>query len=134
VIFSDGDLERAAAATPGGVFANAGQDCCARSRVLVERPVFDRYLSLLADALPGWTVGDPTDRHQDGSAGHGRAPSDGRELPGPGMGDPGGGPVEAFAVGAVPDGPGYWFPPTVIAPAEPGWRLAARRSSGRSWP
>ena len=131
VIFSDADLERAAAATPGGVFANAGQDCCARSRVLVERPVFDRYLSLLADALPGWTVGDPTDPTTKMgplvTAAHRRTVE---SFLAPGMGDPGGGPVEAFAVGAVPDGPGYWFPPTVIAPAEPGWRLAREEIFG----
>ena len=59
VVFADADLERAAAATPGGVFANAGQDCCARSRVLVQRSVFDRFLELLADAvgdLDGWAT------------------------------------------------------------------------------
>ena len=61
VVFADADLERAASATPGGAFANAGQDCCARSRVLVQRSVFDRYLSLLAEAVGTWTVGDPTD-------------------------------------------------------------------------
>ncbi|HUD18746.1 MAG TPA: aldehyde dehydrogenase family protein, partial [Acidimicrobiales bacterium] len=49
IVFADADLEAAAAATPGGVFANAGQDCCARSRVLVQRSVLDRYLGLLAD-------------------------------------------------------------------------------------
>ncbi len=61
VIFADADIERAAAATPGGVFANAGQDCCARSRVLVQRSVLDRYLALLSDAVEQWRVGDPTD-------------------------------------------------------------------------
>ena len=121
VIFADADLERAAAATPGGVFANAGQDCCARSRVLVQRRVVDRYLELLADALARWTVGDPTDPTvQMGplvSASHRRVVEG---FLAPGMGAPGGGAVEAFAAGAVPDGPGFWFPPTVVAPADPG--------------
>jgi len=48
----------------------------------------------------------------------------------PGMGAPGGGPVEAFVAGTVPDGPGFWFPPTVVAPAEPGWRLAREEIFG----
>ncbi len=131
VIFADADLERAAAATPGGVFANAGQDCCARSRVLVQRRVVDRYLELLADALTRWTVGDPTDPTvQMGplvSASHRRVVEG---FLAPGMGAPGGGAVEVFAAGAVPDGPGFWFPPTVVAPADPGWRMAREEIFG----
>jgi acyl-CoA reductase-like NAD-dependent aldehyde dehydrogenase len=131
VIFADADLERAAAATPAGVFANAGQDCCARSRVLVQRTVFDRYLELLADAVATWTVGDPTDPSaQMGplvSAAHRRAVAG---FLAPGMGPAGGGPVDIFVEGAVPDGPGYWFPPTVVAPADPGWRLAREEIFG----
>ncbi len=131
VIFADADLERAAAATPGGVFANAGQDCCARSRVLVQRGVVDRYLELLADALTRWTVGDPTDPTvQMGplvTASHRRVVEG---FLAPGMGPPGGGAVEVFAAGAVPDGPGFWFPPTVVAPADPGWRMAREEIFG----
>ena len=131
VIFDDADLERAAAATPGGVFANAGQDCCARSRVLVQRTVLDRFLELLADAVNRWTVGDPTDPSVNMgplvTAAH-------RQVVGgflaPGMGEPGGGPVEAFATGTVPDGPGFWFPPTVVAPADPEWRMAREEIFG----
>ncbi len=124
VIFANADLERAAAATPGGVFANAGQDCCARSRVLVQRPVFERYLGLLADAVDAWTVGDPTDpaikmgpmvteAHRKVVAGYLAE----------GMGEPGGGPVPTHTSGRVPDGPGFWFPPTVVAPAGVDWRM-----------
>ena len=131
VIFADADLERAAQATPGGVFANAGQDCCARSRVLVERSVFDRYLGLLADAVGSWTVGDPTDPAVKMgplvTAAHRQTVA---SFLDPGMGAPGGAPVDTFARGAVPDGPGFWFPPTVIAPAEPGWRLAREEIFG----
>jgi len=131
VIFADADLERAAAATPAGVFANAGQDCCARSRVLVQRSVLDRYLVLLEQAVGQWTVGDPTDpRIKMGplvSAGHRRAVEGFLD---PGMGDPDGGPVPAFARGTVPEGPGFWFPPTVVAPADPGWRLSREEIFG----
>jgi acyl-CoA reductase-like NAD-dependent aldehyde dehydrogenase len=131
VIFADADLERAAEATPGGVFANAGQDCCARSRVLVQRGVVDRYLELLADALTRWTVGDPTDPTvQMGplvTASHRRVVEG---FLAPGMGAPGGGAVEVFAAGTVPDGPGFWFPPTVVAPADPGWRMAREEIFG----
>ena len=59
VIFDDADLERAAAAAPGAVFDNAGQDCCARSRILVQRSVYDRFLELLEPAVAAWRVGDP---------------------------------------------------------------------------
>ena len=131
VIFADADLERAASATPGGVFANAGQDCCARSRVLVERSVFDRFLPMLADAVGTWTVGDPTDPSTKMgplvTAAHRRTVE---SFLAPGMGGPGDAPVETFAVGAVPDGPGYWFPPTVVAPAGPEWRLAREEIFG----
>ena len=61
VIFADADLERAAAAAPYCVFDNAGQDCCARSRILVERTAYDRFLELLVEATRGVTVGDPAD-------------------------------------------------------------------------
>src|SRR5712691_4312623 len=59
VVFADADLEQAAASAPSAVFGNAGQDCCARSRILVERKVYDRFLELLVDATRGVRVGDP---------------------------------------------------------------------------
>ena len=61
VVFADADLERAAAAAPYAVFDNAGQDCCARSRILVQKPVYDEFLQLLTDASRGVRVGDPDD-------------------------------------------------------------------------
>src|SRR5881275_433292 len=61
VVFADADLERAAAAAPYAVFGNAGQDCCARSRILVERAVYQRFLDLLVKATRGVRVGDPED-------------------------------------------------------------------------
>ena len=59
VIFEDADLERAAAAAPGAVFGNAGQDCCARSRILVQKSVYEPFMKLLVDATSKFRVGDP---------------------------------------------------------------------------
>ena len=131
IVFADADLERAAAAAPGGVFGNAGQDCCARSRILVERSVFDRFMALFADAVGGWRVGGPTDpKTQMGPL----ASSARRQVVAgfleAGMGDPGGGSVVPAATGGIPAGPGFWFPPTVVAPAEAAWRLAREEIFG----
>jgi len=105
VVFADADLERAAAAAPYAVFDNAGQDCCARSRILVERSAYDRFVSLLVDATRGVRVGDPSDEATEMgpliSASH-------RET------------VASFVDGEplfrgeVPDGPGYWYPCTLV--------------------
>ncbi|HEV2727964.1 MAG TPA: aldehyde dehydrogenase family protein, partial [Solirubrobacterales bacterium] len=65
VVFADADLEAAAAAAPAAVFDNAGQDCCARSRILVERSVFDDFLDLLEPAVTSLRVGDPLDEETD---------------------------------------------------------------------
>src|SRR2546428_1191267 len=59
IVFADADLEKAAATAPYAVFDNAGQDCCARSRILVEKTVYDRFLELLIEATRGVQVGDP---------------------------------------------------------------------------
>jgi len=105
VIFADADLERAAASAPYSVFDNAGQDCCARSRILVQRSVYDRFVSLLVEATRNVKVGDPrNDATEMGpliSAAH-------RET------------VASFVEGEplfrgdIPDGPGYWYPCTLI--------------------
>jgi betaine-aldehyde dehydrogenase len=107
VIFADADLERAAAAAPAAVFGNAGQDCCARSRILVERPVYERFCELLGDAVGAVRVGDPREeRTQMGplvTAAHRRKVEsflDG-ELP-------------VIVRGSCPAGPGWWMAPTVI--------------------
>ncbi len=60
-MFADADLEKAAAAAPLAVFGNAGQDCCARSRILVERSALDRFMDSLEDAVEALRVGDPLD-------------------------------------------------------------------------
>jgi acyl-CoA reductase-like NAD-dependent aldehyde dehydrogenase len=109
VVFADADLEKAAASAPYGVFDNAGQDCCARSRILVEKSVFDRFMGLLEPAVAGVRVEDPSlETSEMGpliSAGQRASVA---EFV------PDGAPV-AFQ-GSVPEGPGFWFPPTVLAP------------------
>jgi betaine-aldehyde dehydrogenase len=106
VVFADADLERAAAAAPYAVFDNAGQDCCARSRILVERPVFDEFLDRLVRATAALRVGDPADEATEMgpliSAAH-------RET------------VASFLDGAevvyrgeAPGGPGFWFPCVLV--------------------
>jgi acyl-CoA reductase-like NAD-dependent aldehyde dehydrogenase len=109
IVFADSDIERAAATAPYGVFDNAGQDCCARSRILVQRSVLEDFMERLEPAVKGVKVGDPS-------------------LPGTEMGPlisashrasvaryvPDDAPV-AFR-GSAPDGPGYWFAPVVLAP------------------
>lgn len=61
IVFADSDWERAAAAGPAAVFGNTGQDCCARSRVLVEQSIYDRFLEAFVVATKGLKVGDPLD-------------------------------------------------------------------------
>ncbi|TDC73513.1 aldehyde dehydrogenase [Micromonospora sp. KC606] len=117
LVFADADLAKAAASAPAAVFDNAGQDCCARSRILVQRPAYDRFLELLEPAVRGLRVGDPAAEttemgplisaaHRDRVAGY----VDGSPV--------------AFA-GSRPDGPGFWFAPTVLlagSPADRHWR------------
>ncbi len=105
VIFEDADLERAAASAPYSVFDNAGQDCCARSRILVQKSVYDRFLELLIEATKGIKVGDPADDATEMgpliSAAH-------RET------------VASFVDGEplfrgdAPGSPGFWFPCTIV--------------------
>jgi acyl-CoA reductase-like NAD-dependent aldehyde dehydrogenase len=106
VIFADADLEQAAAAAPYAVFDNAGQDCCARSRILVQKSVYDGFLDMLVEATRRVKVGDPSlEETEMGpliSAEH-------REKVASYLD---GGPV-AFR-GDAPAGPGYWFPCTLV--------------------
>jgi betaine-aldehyde dehydrogenase len=109
VVFADADLAAAAAAAPLAVFDNAGQDCCARSRILVERSAIDEFMAELERAVKGITVGDPlADETQMGpliSAAH-------RETVASFVPDD----APVAIRGSAPDGPGFWFPPTVLAP------------------
>ncbi len=121
IVFADADIEKAAASAPGSVFDNAGQDCCARSRILVQRSVYDRFLALLEPAVKGVSVGAPAledtamgplvsaahrakvTSYVEGSDAH----------------------VDVAFRGTAPDGPGYWYPPTVVLPRsteDPVWQ------------
>jgi acyl-CoA reductase-like NAD-dependent aldehyde dehydrogenase len=109
IIFDDCDLEKAAATAPYGVFDNAGQDCCARSRILVQRNVYDKFMELLEPAVKGVVVGDPASRDSEMGPLVSKPHFDTVSSY-----VPEGAPV-AFQ-GSAPSGPGYWFPPTVLTP------------------
>jgi acyl-CoA reductase-like NAD-dependent aldehyde dehydrogenase len=108
VVFADADLDAAAASAPYAVFGNAGQDCCARSRILVERSAYDRFLELLVSAAEGVKLGDPERPETEMGP---LVSAEQRET------------VSSYVDGNVayqgntPGGPGFWFPPTVLAPA-----------------
>jgi acyl-CoA reductase-like NAD-dependent aldehyde dehydrogenase len=112
VVFADSDLETAAATAPYAVFDNAGQDCCARSRILVERSAYDEFMAGLQKAVQAVVVADPSlDSTEMGPL----ISADHRER------------VASFVVdealvafrGSAPEGPGFWYPPTVLAPKDP---------------
>jgi betaine-aldehyde dehydrogenase len=110
VIFADADLEAAAAAAPMAVFGNAGQDCCARSRILVQETAVDRFMELLGDAVRSIAVGDPLDE----ATQMGPLISAQQRQTVASFLDDGEAPVAIR--GSVPEGPGFWFAPTVLAP------------------
>lgn len=109
IVFADADLELAAAQAPGGVFDNSGQDCCARSRILVERSVLDRFVEMFAPAVESVAVGDP--RHEDTVMGP-LISSAHRERVSSFISSD----TEVIARGSAPEGPGFWFPPTAVVP------------------
>ncbi|MBO8201594.1 aldehyde dehydrogenase [Streptomyces smyrnaeus] len=107
IIFADADLERAATAAPGSFLDNTGQDCCARSRILVQRSVHDRFLELLEPAVHAFRAGDPAEagtamgplvsaRQRERVRGY--VPED----------------APALIRGSIPEGPGFWYPATVL--------------------
>jgi acyl-CoA reductase-like NAD-dependent aldehyde dehydrogenase len=120
VIFADADLEKAAAAAPYAVFDNAGQDCCARSRILVERSAYDRFASLFVEATGNVKVGDPED--------------DATEM-GPLISAQHRATVASFVEGeplyrgTAPQGDGFWFP-CVVVEAGPDDRIAREEVFG----
>jgi len=123
VVFADADLEAAAAAAPPAVFGNAGQDCCARSRILVERGAVDDFLAALQPAVEGIAVGDPLD--EDTQMGPLISAAQRRSVASYV-------PVDAPVAirGSAPEGPGYWFPPTVLAPVANDERAAVEEIFG----
>jgi acyl-CoA reductase-like NAD-dependent aldehyde dehydrogenase len=115
IVFADSDLEEAARTAPYAVFDNAGQDCCARSRILVERSVYDTFMERFEPAVKGLAVLDPSD--EDSEMGPLISASHLAEVAGF---VPDSAPI-AFR-GSAPGGPGFWFPPTVLAPVDPASR------------
>ncbi len=117
IVFADADLDKAAAAAPYAVFDNAGQDCCARSRILVERSAYDQFLSLLEPAVKKLRVVDPADESSEmGPLISARQKQTVTDLVG--------GATVAFT-GSSPDDDGFWVPPTVVlsdSPEERIWR------------
>ena len=105
VVFADADLEKAASAAPSAVFGNAGQDCCARSRIFIERSVYDRFVNLLVDATALFRVGNPEDAATEMGP---LISADHRSK------------VASFVEGTplyrgtAPGGAGFWFPPTLV--------------------
>jgi acyl-CoA reductase-like NAD-dependent aldehyde dehydrogenase len=109
IVFADADVDKAAATAPSSVFENAGQDCCARSRILVEASVYDRFMQGLEKSVAAFSVGDPT--------------KDDTEM-GPLVTSVHRDSVASFVDddkvafrGSAPTGPGNWFAPTVLAPS-----------------
>ncbi len=121
VVFADAALDEAAEAAPAAVFGNAGQDCCARSRILVEASVVEEFLELLTTALARWRVGDPEDEATD---------------MGPLISEDQRSTVASYVdgnvayQGEVPRGPGFWYPPVVLAPVSNDARAAQEEIFG----
>jgi acyl-CoA reductase-like NAD-dependent aldehyde dehydrogenase len=120
VVFADADLERAAASAPYAVFDNAGQDCCARSRILVEQSAYDRFAELLVEATRALKVGDPADESTEMgpliSAAHRETVASFVET-------------EPLFRGEAPEGKGFWFPATLVE-ARPDDRIAREEVFG----
>ncbi|MEU9353815.1 aldehyde dehydrogenase family protein [Streptomyces griseoloalbus] len=122
IVFADADLETAAAAAPMSFLDNAGQDCCARTRILVQRSVHDRFLELLAPAVESVRVGDPADENVQMGPLISRAQLD---------------RVRSYVTddldgirGKAPEGPGHWFPPTVLTGVDARARVAVEEVFG----
>ncbi len=123
VVFADADVEAAAAAAPWAVFDNAGQDCCARSRILVEREVLDDFLAALRPAVEGIKVGDPLEESTQmgpliSAARRESVASDVDED------------APVAIRGSAPDGEGFWFPPVVLSPVSNDDRAAREEIFG----
>lgn len=108
IVFEDADVDKAAATAPSSVFENAGQDCCARSRILVQASVYDRFMEGLEKSVTAYRVGDPTDEATEMGP---LVTAQHKES------------VETFLSdasvafrGQAPEGAGNWFAPTVLLP------------------
>ncbi|MGW0825874.1 aldehyde dehydrogenase family protein [Streptomyces sp. NPDC002845] len=122
IVFADADIEAAAASAPMSFLDNSGQDCCARTRILVQRSAYDRFLDLLAPAVESVLVGDPADEST---------------QMGPLISRPQLERVRSYVSsdapgirGKAPEGPGFWFPPTVLTGVGPHARVAVEEVFG----
>nr|WSX52733.1 aldehyde dehydrogenase family protein [Streptomyces sp. NBC_00974] len=122
IVFADADLEAAAAAAPMSFLDNTGQDCCARTRILVQRSAYDRFMELLAPAVESVVVGDPNDEKTQMGPLISRVQLD---------------RVRSYVTddlavirGAAPEGPGFWYPPTLVTGVDPGAPVAAEEVFG----
>jgi acyl-CoA reductase-like NAD-dependent aldehyde dehydrogenase len=116
IVFADADLAAAAASAPYAVFDNAGQDCCARSRILVERSAYDEFLGLLEPAVTGLRVLDPADESSEMGpliSAQQRATVQGFLTD----------DVDVAFTGSTPGGDGFWVPPTVVRTEDPASRI-----------
>ena len=123
VVFADADLHAAAAAAPLAVFGNAGQDCCARSRILVERSALDRFMEALEEAVDAIVVGDPLDEATEMGP---LISAQQREIVGSFVGED----APVAIRGSAPGGPGYWFAPIVLCPVSNDARAAREEIFG----
>jgi acyl-CoA reductase-like NAD-dependent aldehyde dehydrogenase len=123
IVFADADLEAAAAAAPPAVFGNAGQDCCARSRILVQKSVLDEFMDLLSGEVQRLRVGDPLDE----ATQMGPLISEGQRDTVASYVD---GEAPVAVRGTAPSGAGYWFPPTVLCPVAPDARAVREEIFG----
>jgi len=123
VVFADADLEKAAASAPMAVFGNAGQDCCARSRILVERSALDRFLDAFEEAVEAVAVGDPLDEETEMGP---LISATQRETVASYLGAD----APVAIRGSAPEGPGFWFPPTVLCPVSNADRAAREEIFG----
>lgn len=117
IVFADADLDAAAAAAPYAVFDNAGQDCCARSRILVERSVYEEFLSRFEKAVRSVVVGAPEDERSE--MGPLISAAQRERVAGYVV------PDQVICRGSAPSGKGFWYPPTVVCPngtGDPVWR------------
>ncbi|MET8751447.1 aldehyde dehydrogenase family protein [Streptomyces sp. NPDC004667] len=111
IVFADADIEAAAAAAPMAYLDNTGQDCCARTRILVQRGAYDRFLELVAPVIESIAVGDPLDE---------------KTQMGPLISRTQLERVRGYVTddlttlrGKAPEGPGFWYPPTLVTGAAP---------------
>jgi acyl-CoA reductase-like NAD-dependent aldehyde dehydrogenase len=123
IVFADANLEAAAAAAPSAVFGNAGQDCCARSRILVQDSAVEEFMAALERSVTAMKVGDPLDEATE----MGPLISAGQRATVSSFVD-NGAPVAIR--GSAPSGPGYWFAPTVLCPVDPDARAAREEIFG----